>query len=307
MKIVFISDDGSKHKLVSLKYGLQYVLPILFIALSCFILFQFTKDLSESNGQSRPQIVEYRTLPRSPVEQINLRALNKKISELTEAVMSLAEQNNIILDSFEGRQHSSNLDKLNNPNRYIHVNLVKEDIERLEQSIKVQESQLNSVKSHFEYKELEDQALELYTDKSNGVRLISDFIMPVSNGNTTSRYGFRKDPINGAHRNHRGIDVAAPRGTSVKSIADGYVTFMGRRGAYGKVIEITHSDLLKSRYAHLHSYNVKMGNVVNKGAKIGEVGSTGRVTGPHLHLEVWKKGKTVDPFNYLKGIKYIDN
>lgn len=131
--------------------------------------------------------------------------------------------------------------------------------------------------------------------------------MPVKNGHTTSRYGFRKDPINGAHRNHRGIDLAAPRGTTVTSIADGYVTFIGRRGAYGKVIEITHSDSLKSRYAHLNSYNVSMGKVVNKGSKIGEVGSTGRVTGPHLHLEVWKKGNTVDPLYYLRGIKYVDN
>ena len=306
MKIVFISDDGARHKKVSLQYGLQYILPFLFITLFLFSLLFINNYLYGFNSQAREKIAEYNDLPNSSVETINFHLLNKRIAELNDSVRYLAKQNNFDVDTLGTERETSSLSPVNYDHR-LRDDYGMKQVETLEQSIKVQETNLRLIMSHLELKQLEDQALEIYTDKSNRVQLISDFIMPVSNGNTTSRYGLRKDPINGAHRNHRGIDVAAPTGTSIKSIANGFVTFIGRRGGYGKVIEITHSDSLKSRYAHLDSYNVSMGKVVIKGDKIGEVGSTGRVTGPHLHLEVWKKGTTVDPFNYLSGIKYVDN
>lgn len=125
------------------------------------------------------------------------------------------------------------------------------------------------------------------------------FLNPLKTGYISSKYGMRNDPINGSHRFHQGIDLAGVRGSPIEAIASGFVTFAGHKGGYGNVVEIHHSDSLKSRYAHLDKILVKKGSVVRQGNKIGTLGATGRVTGPHLHLEVWKNGKAVNPEKYL--------
>lgn len=125
------------------------------------------------------------------------------------------------------------------------------------------------------------------------------YLSPVSQGYISSGFGMRTDPINGEHRYHKGIDIAGRNREPVKTIASGFVTFTGEKGAYGKVVEIHHSDSLKSRYAHLDSFSVKNGEVVRKGQKIATMGKTGRVTGPHLHLEIWKDGKAINPKKYI--------
>jgi len=125
------------------------------------------------------------------------------------------------------------------------------------------------------------------------------FLNPVKTGYVSSKFGMRNDPINGRHRFHQGIDIAGRKGSPIETIASGFVTFAGRKGGYGNVVEIHHSDSLKSRYAHLNTILVKKGGVVRQGEKIATLGATGRVTGPHLHLEVWKNGRAVNPEKYL--------
>ncbi len=133
------------------------------------------------------------------------------------------------------------------------------------------------------------------------------FLSPVDRGYISSNYGMRVDPINGKHRYHKGIDIAGVEGTEINTIASGFVTFVGRKGGYGNVVEIHHSNTLKSRYAHLNDTLVEKGTVVRKGEIVATMGSTGRVTGPHLHLEVWKNGTAKNPKDYLDlalGTKY---
>jgi len=127
----------------------------------------------------------------------------------------------------------------------------------------------------------------------------TNYLAPVENGYISSNYGMRTDPINGKHRYHKGVDIAGKQGTLINTIASGFVTFVGKKGGYGNVVEIHHSDALKSRYAHIETILVEKGKVVRKGELIATMGSTGRVTGPHLHLEVWKNGKAENPSNYL--------
>lgn len=122
---------------------------------------------------------------------------------------------------------------------------------------------------------------------------------PVATGYVSSQFGMRKDPFNGRLRKHRGIDIAGPTGTKVMSIADGKVIHSGRNGGYGRMIEIEHENKLRSRYAHLSATLVKKGQHVSRGDVIGRVGSSGRSTGPHLHLEVLKNNKNVNPLSYL--------
>ncbi len=123
--------------------------------------------------------------------------------------------------------------------------------------------------------------------------------MPVEKGYISSRYGFRRDPFNGRKRMHKGIDFAGRKGTAVKTVAGGVVQFAGRKGGYGNVVEVDHSNGLVSRYAHLSVINVNIDQVVKKGEVIAKVGSTGRSTGPHLHLEVLKNGKHQNPSKYF--------
>jgi murein DD-endopeptidase MepM/ murein hydrolase activator NlpD len=126
---------------------------------------------------------------------------------------------------------------------------------------------------------------------------------PVMHGYISSLYGMRRDPFTGKHRMHQGVDFAAKIGTKVLAIGSGVVSFSGKKGAYGNVVEVTHGKGVVSRYAHLSKMLVNVGERVVKGKEIAEIGSTGRSTGAHLHLEVLKKGKREDPNHYISSSK----
>jgi murein DD-endopeptidase MepM/ murein hydrolase activator NlpD len=111
----------------------------------------------------------------------------------------------------------------------------------------------------------------------------------------SSNLGWRKDPFSGEWRYHRGVDFAAPRGTEVRSLSSGRVIFAGSQGGYGNMVVVESEHGVKTRYAHLSEMGVKKGEEVSQGQEIGKVGETGRATGPHLHLEMERSGKLLDP------------
>jgi len=117
----------------------------------------------------------------------------------------------------------------------------------------------------------------------------------------SSSYGWRTDPIDGTTRHHDGIDIAAPAGTPIPVVKDGTVVFAGNRGGYGNVVIVDHGDGLQTRYAHCRDLNVAEGDAVRAGDTIATIGSTGRATGPHLHLEALRDGKSVDPTHLITG------
>ena len=121
----------------------------------------------------------------------------------------------------------------------------------------------------------------------------------VSGTRISSYYGYRIHPITGKRRFHDGIDIAAPHGNTVYAYTDGVVVEAGWNGGYGYCILIDHGDGLKTRYAHLSRIFVRVGQRVRVEERIGAVGSTGNSTGPHLHFEVIKNGRTTNPLNYL--------
>ena len=118
-------------------------------------------------------------------------------------------------------------------------------------------------------------------------------------GRISSEFGMRTHPVHGDQRMHAGIDIAAPNGTPVSSTADGVVQFAGEKGGYGNMVILDHGNGLETRYAHLSSLSVKVGDVVADGDSVGKVGSTGTSTGNHLHYEVREDDKPVDPKKYL--------
>lgn len=121
----------------------------------------------------------------------------------------------------------------------------------------------------------------------------------VSGKRISSYYGYRIHPITGQRRFHDGIDIAATHGNRVYAYTDGRVVEAGWNGGYGNCILVDHGNGLKTRYAHLSRIYVRVGQRVKTGERIGAVGSTGNSTGPHLHFEVIKNGRTKNPLNYI--------
>lgn len=122
---------------------------------------------------------------------------------------------------------------------------------------------------------------------------------PVKKGYMSSRYGWRSDPITGKRSMHTGLDFAGKTGSAVVAVASGVVSWTGKNSGYGNVVEISHGDGLITRYAHNKENLVVSGDLVRKGETIALMGSSGRVTGPHVHFEVYKNGRTVDPSTYI--------
>lgn len=122
---------------------------------------------------------------------------------------------------------------------------------------------------------------------------------PVKGGRVGSPFGFRIDPFNGRSALHTGLDFPGDVGTPIHAAAGGVVIVQEYHSAYGNMIEVDHGKGLITRYAHTSRVLVKKGDIVKRGQKIAEVGSTGRSTGPHLHFEVWVSGVVQDPQRFL--------
>ena len=132
------------------------------------------------------------------------------------------------------------------------------------------------------------------------------FALPVKDSfRFTSGYGFRRDPKTGGRRMHKGTDFAAPSGTDIFSTADGVVTKAGWQSGYGRLITIEHEFGIETRYAHLSKIRVKVGQRVSRGDHIGDMGSSGRSTGVHLHYEVRVDGNAVNPMTYIKAAQDV--
>lgn len=122
---------------------------------------------------------------------------------------------------------------------------------------------------------------------------------PVEKGWVSSHYGQRTDPFTGKLAMHNGLDIAAKEGSEVMAVAAGVVTWTGSKSGYGQLVEVSHQDGYVTRYAHNKENLVESGDVVRKGDTIALMGSSGRSTGAHVHYEVYKHGRSVDPSSYL--------
>lgn len=142
---------------------------------------------------------------------------------------------------------------------------------------------------------------------SNKVDLLAAIpsIQPIRNKDlkrVASGYGYRKDPFTKKPRMHWGMDFTAPRGTPIYATGDGIVKRADNRASgFGKHIRIDHGFGYVSLYAHMSKYKVKRGQKVKRGEIIGYVGNTGRSAGPHLHYEIFKDGKKINPLNFYYG------
>ncbi len=119
-------------------------------------------------------------------------------------------------------------------------------------------------------------------------------------GKITSSFGHRENPFGGyGVETHRGMDIKGPMGAPVKSMAKGKVVFSGIKGGYGNCIILVHGSGFETLYGHLSKVTVRSGQKIDIGQQIGNIGSTGRSTGPHLHYEVHQNGKRINPISFL--------
>jgi murein DD-endopeptidase MepM/ murein hydrolase activator NlpD len=157
---------------------------------------------------------------------------------------------------------------------------------RLDNALESRESQLQILQSMLSDKKLKSE------------RTVAG--RPVLKGWMSSEYGMRTDPFSGGSRWHAGVDFAGRQGSDVIAVASGVVTWSSERSGYGNMVEINHSDGFVTRYAHNEANIADLGAIVKKGDLIAKMGSSGRSTGPHVHFEVFKNGRTVDPASYIK-------
>jgi murein DD-endopeptidase MepM/ murein hydrolase activator NlpD len=161
-----------------------------------------------------------------------------------------------------------------------------------------------------------DQLQADLTEQATGLGLLESMLMdreldqsllpagmPVRNGYISSRFGGRTDPLTGKPDFHPGVDFNGTRGQDILAVASGVVAWSGRRSGYGNVVEIDHGNGHRTRYAHNLANLVQVGDPVRSGQLIARMGSTGRSTGNHVHFEVWKDGRLVNPSTYIRAMR----
>lgn len=142
-------------------------------------------------------------------------------------------------------------------------------------------------------------------NRMNSMRIAATkipFTMPVRTAHRfTSGFGTRRDPKTGGYRTHNGIDLAGSRGSPIYATGDGVVVHASRQSGFGNLVKIKHEFGFETLYAHLNKIHVKVGDRIARGEHIGDMGTTGRSTGVHLHYEVRIGGKSVNPMTYIKA------
>ncbi|RVU83265.1 M23 family metallopeptidase [Leucothrix sargassi] len=285
MKIQFNTFKSDEMPILDLALGRHFLLPAIILSV-LIIAFSAVVERNTKNSVLNQQFSELAYHAQMKVLSQKVARLDGESQRLKAFAQRMASAANVDISAFAfdkaagqgglGERASRNMPNLME---------LHEDIQTLDQKMLAYSSQL--------------ERLQLIL-KSGVASDKSDIISwPVADGYVSSNFGWRKDPFSGAFRKHHGLDIAAKRGTPVMSIADGKVVFVGRNGGYGRVVEIQHANDVISRYAHLDAYLVKKGESVKSGQRIAKVGSSGRSTGPHLHLEIINKKQRVNPKSYL--------
>ncbi|HEX6550844.1 MAG TPA: M23 family metallopeptidase [Gammaproteobacteria bacterium] len=169
------------------------------------------------------------------------------------------------------------------------------------QHISVQDfmGSLDQVQAQIRSREQQFSVLENLIMNRNVQRQAQPAGPPIKVGYESSPFGMRIDPFTGELSFHPGIDFAGTEGEAVAAVAPGVVTWAGPRGGYGNMIEIDHGNGYATRYGHNETILVHVGEIVKKGQEIALMGSTGRSTGPHVHLEVLYNGKQINPARFV--------
>lgn len=268
-----------------------------FALISGFIVHLIASNKVQPNGD-KYQVYSQNNLAPIQVKNQQVTALTIKLAELQSQVLRLNALGDRLADDAGIPEKEFNFSQLPASGGPASNTFLVNDktLEQLFIEIEHFESKIN-------YEEKQLQMLESLTFghhiQNNGY--LSG--RPISKGWLSSYYGVRKDPFNGKPTMHKGVDFAGKENTAIIATASGVVTWASKRFGYGQLIEINHGNGLTTRYGHNKDLLVNVGDVVNKGQNIARMGSTGRSTGPHVHYEILRNNKQINPikFVYRKG------
>ena len=280
-----------------LQYDIEKIAGILIIIILFFsILFQINKTVNINSGYLEEEITEN-------IEEKLHNIINTEEKKLSETAVKETVKNEKInqtekvrgiIKISEGEGESTkNTGIIRIRDSIVDIN-TKKDMESI--SLSRTESFKGKVRENINEKDRTDnQNIQIENIESKGFGKI---LWPVKYGKITSKFGNRTHPVLKSVKFHRGVDIAVSVGTPVYSGIKGKVTFAGRKGNYGNLVEIERDDGIKVRYAHLNSIDVVTGQKVSDGEKVAETGNTGMSTGPHLHYEIIIDENPVNPLNF---------
>ena len=280
-----------------LQYNVEKIAGILIIIILFFsILFQINQTVNINSGYLEEEITE--NIEEKLQNIINTE--EKKLSETTvketvknKKINQTEKVRGIIKISGEEGESTKNTGIIRIIDSIADIN-TKKDMESI--SLSRTESFKGKVRENINEKDRADnQNIQIENIESKGFGKI---LWPVKYGKITSKFGNRTHPVLKSVKFHRGVDIAVSIGTPVYSGIKGKVTFAGRKGNYGNLVEIEGNDGIKVRYAHLNSIDVVTGQKVSDGEKVAETGNTGMSTGPHLHYEIIIDENPVNPLNF---------
>ena len=280
-----------------LQYDIEKIAGILIIIILFFsILFQINKTVNINSGYLEEEItenIEEKLHNIINTEEKKLSGTAVKETVKNEKINQMKKLQRIIKISGEETESIKNTGIIRIRDSIADIN-TKKDMESI--SLSRTESFKGKVRENINEKNRADnQNIQIENIESKGFGKI---LWPVKYGKITSKFGNRNHPVLKSVKFHRGVDIAVSVGTPVYSGIKGKVTFAGRKGNYGNLVEIEGNNGIKVRYAHLNSVDVVTGQKVSDGEKVAETGNTGMSTGPHLHYEIIIDENPVNPLNF---------
>ena len=289
------------------QYDIEKIAGFIIIFILLFsIFFQINQIISINSGYFEEEITE--NIEEKLMNTVNTE--EKKLSEIKAEEIAEDEKINKVekvqgiikitgeelADSKENRiikikdtptyiNTNENLKNINGLNKKNYKSGIKENV--------IENINVKNIVDNQEVQRIQNIQNENINNKNFG-----KILWPVKSGKITSKFGNRNHPVLKSVKFHRGVDIAVSLGTPVYAGIRGIVTFAGKRGNYGNLVEIKGSDGIKVRYAHLSKINVVAGQRVSDGEKVAETGNTGMSTGPHLHYEIIVDESPVNPLNF---------
>ncbi len=296
LRFVVMSDSKGDVRQWSLTRNTLAAISVLLVVLCSSLLF-FTSDfLTDVLYKSR--LEEYRIKNQSLTTSVN--KIENRLAEMTDDILDIEERDKALRTYANIPEVDMDVRKLGVGGRTVSVsNSIDDLLPNLELKILELEIDLDDLtrKIRFERKSFAT-IYDAVRENSEKISSIPS-IRPVEDGYLNTGYGYRPDPFTNERVFHHGLDVSANRGTPVFASADGKIVLASYSGSYGKTIKINHGHGYQSLYAHMNKIYVRSGQKIKRGDTIGEVGATGRATGPHLHYEVHHYGTPQDPQNYF--------
>ncbi len=322
-EIICISNGGIKSKRIGFVFLIWNILLVFWTAFTTVKYF----DLRDKIVLRENQITELNIKKQKLLS--NIAILEKNISNIKDFIISLNKYDRFITIDETGLNNVS----INSDNFDTNYNLVldraKDNMKKINlalvdringlEKVREQLNINNNIQQVAFQKEANDDDIDIYDDVADSIILkktldnnisylenLEDFINampfsePMESNYVSSKFGKRLDPFIKKARTHHGVDLVGSYMAKIYATSDGKVIFAGKKGGYGNVVILQHKYNMKTVYAHLNSFNVKLGDTVKRGEIIGIQGSTGRSTGQHLHYEIIGNNQRYNPLDFVE-------